>query len=111
MFNVSYPVGRQGNLRVHQSKNKEGEPNGFWHFWFLCPGCEEHHMFEVPPWNFNGDFNKPTFHPSITVTGAKGLCHVFLRDGKLSYLADTDHALVGKVVPLPELPHDKETIA
>lgn len=101
---IDYPLGRQGNLIVHRAVNKEGEPTGFHHFWFWCPGCEAHHMFEVPPWKFNGDFNKPTFGPSLTLTDQRGRCHLFLTDGVLSYLADCEHSLKGKRVPLPEPP-------
>jgi hypothetical protein len=37
---------------------------------FYCPGCEEYHMIPVEgsnAWGFNGDYDKPTFTPSILV--------------------------------------------
>ena len=42
----------------------EGGRLGFW-----CPGCEEMHMVGVNPggWGFNGNYEKPTFTPSILV--------------------------------------------
>ena len=39
------------------------------HVLFFCPGCQEAHIVCVPPhpqaWGFNGDFDKPTFTPSV----------------------------------------------
>lgn len=99
----SYPTGRQGNLIVHRAI-KNGYPTGFYHFWFFCPGCDAHHMFECPPWQFDGNFSKPSFHPSLTMTDKKGRCHLFLKEGELRYLADCDHQLKGQDVPLPEPP-------
>lgn len=41
---------------------------------FWCPGCCEAHQVQVgggpgPRWGFNGDYDRPTFTPSINVTG------------------------------------------
>jgi hypothetical protein len=35
---------------------------------FFCPGCKKRHAPSTG-WTFNGDFEKPTFSPSILVTG------------------------------------------
>lgn len=90
-----------------------------------CPGCEEMHVLP-DSWTFNGDVNRPTFHPSFlhslvareleegVWTGdwkrdADGalrriICHYHLIDGQLQFCADSVHALAGKTVPLPSLP-------
>jgi hypothetical protein len=43
----------------------EGGQLGFW-----CPGCESMHAVDVNPggWGFNGNYDKPTFTPSVLVT-------------------------------------------
>lgn len=39
---------------------------------FYCPGCKETHGLNIgeghPRWNFNEDFELPTFSPSVLVT-------------------------------------------
>lgn len=65
---------------------------------------------------------RPTFSPSILVTGVHRLtqeeretlqqggkvtprplvCHSFVRDGRIEFLSDCSHALVGQTVDLPE---------
>jgi hypothetical protein len=80
----------------------------------------------APCWSFNGNVEKPTFNPSVKITGKQGVtvkgewngeykcgpdgkaldlcCHYFLRDGVLDFQNDCTHALCGQKVPLPELP-------
>ena len=59
-------------------------------------------------WNFNGDMEKPTFTPSLLVTGylnaenPDGVCHSFITDGKIQYLSDCTHKLAGQTIELPE---------
>lgn len=106
-------------------RNVEG---GFSHW---CPGCEEMHFIAVgrqsgPNWSFDGNVDRPTFNPSVRITGkltekvdgkwtgkwirdADGrlvdmCCHYFLHGGQLQYCGDSTHALAGQTVPLPELP-------
>lgn len=100
---------------------------------FFCPGCKSYHQVTIdggadgPVWQFNGDFDRPTFSPSILVTsghyivGHKGpecwctynaahpdrpapfvceRCHSFVRDGQIQFLDDCTHELAGKTVPL-----------
>lgn len=72
-----------------------------------CPGCECYHIFESQRWQFNGDFDKPSFMPSMVVTvhDPEGeipdeRCHSFITDGVWRYLSDTTHPLRGEMVPL-----------
>lgn len=97
---------------------------GFW-----CPGCDQMHAIDVGPngWGFNGDYDKPTFTPSVLVTGGhyiqgwKGpgcwctfnrdhpefpthfqcvCCHSFVTNGQIQFLPDSSHALAGQTVAL-----------
>ena len=99
---------------------------------FYCPGCNEMHQVQTgdgpgPRWGFNGDYDRPTFTPSILIrvghyvpghengpcwcTYAKehpeddhgfkcSVCHSFVRDGQIQFLDDCTHALAGQTVPL-----------
>lgn len=99
----------------------------------FCPGCEGTHHLQPGVWSFNGDMHKPTFSPSLLYTsghcvqgqqdklcwctyeqrtgrkppkfGRCGVCHSFVRDGKIQYLGDSTHALAGQTVPLPDWPY------
>ncbi len=80
-------------------------------FLWWCPGCDEPHALNST-WAFNGDFNKPTFTPSVLVTGfsrhsVERRCHSFVVNGAVQFLADCSHDLAGKTIPLPDWPHDK----
>lgn len=89
---------------------------------FMCPGCGEMHQVRIdgegrPRWGFNGDYERPTFTPSINVTWSepsdvegefddtskdrKMVCHSFVTDGQISFLNDCTHALAGRVAPIP----------
>ena len=101
-------LGRQGNLVIHRMV-EDGKPAG--HIvWFWCDGCGDPHAFEVPRWTFDGDYDRPTFEPSLLLRSTQGedmtphVCHLFLRDGQLQYLGDCTHKLAGKTVSLPEPP-------
>jgi hypothetical protein len=100
---------------------------------FYCPGCKEYHAVHVdrqehPVWSFNGDYEKPTFTPSILVKSGHyashaksddcwcnfkerfldegeppfkcGICHTFVTDGKIQYLSDCTHELAGQTIEM-----------
>ena len=97
---------------------------------FHCPGCSTMHVVRVVPdgalpcWGFNGDHERPTFTPSVLVSGTywepevtpeniaewrrapwpqhkvERVCHSFVRDGQIQFLGDCTHALAGQTVPL-----------
>lgn len=84
----------------------------------------------TPIWQWNGSGDVPTFSPSVLVRGtqftelgqrqleewqASGgakrtekfdtqptVCHSFVRDGKIQFLADCTHVLAGQTVDLPD---------
>ena len=105
---------------------------------FRCPGCNEIHTINIGEgpgarWTFNGDFDRPTFSPSVLVrtghhaSGQEGkdcwctyearigkpapfkcsVCHSFVRDGQIQFLGDSTHALAGHTVPLPDFGEGK----
>ena len=72
------------------------------HFW--CPGCDHAHGIHHGPggWTWNGDLERPTFTPSVKVTGVQWapqhgfhkpkhavdpggqtVCHSFVTDGRI----------------------------
>ena len=79
---------------------------------FYCPGCQMYHAIHIegpgyPRWDFNGNYESPTFTPSIRVeTGhypePSDLCHSFVIDGKIQYLGDSTHALAGQTVDMQD---------
>lgn len=105
----------------------EGGQVSYW-----CPGCDMAHVVRVEPieqgpcWSWDGDPDAPTFQPSVLcryehwvppVTSENlaewkrqpwpqrkqvHICHSFVIDGQVQFLADSTHALAGKTVPLPD---------
>jgi hypothetical protein len=102
---------------------------------FFCPGCNRAHTIKTSPdgWGWNGDVERPTFTPSVLVTGrdftpagqaeydawyeagcpplngkqfesAPSVCHSFVTDGQIQFLDDSTHALAGQTVPLADFP-------
>lgn len=95
---------------------------------FWCPACNEHHGIPVDGsrgWTWNGDLDNPTVRPSILVRqtlygpsfetfsnyngehppaiSKQGICHSFVRNGKIEYCGDCTHSLAGQTVELPEM--------
>ena len=105
--------------------------------WF-CPGCNHAHRIQVghgegPRWTWNGNAERPTFSPSVSVRGIRedmdektqaaydvlgpnqlhsalddprfrSVCHSFVKDGQMQMLDDCTHALAGQTVPIPPWP-------
>lgn len=69
----------------------------------FCPGCQYGHFFDLR-WQFNGDFEKPTFSPSMLVNQHDPAlrCHSFVRDGRWEFLSDCFHTLAGQTVDMVE---------
>jgi hypothetical protein len=114
-------------MKVIKEVSKKGEHYG-WRF--FCPGCQENHVVRRTLWGFNGDYEKPTFTPSILITsghyvqGQNGetcwctynkehpedpapfkcsRCHSFIIDGRIQFLNDCTHELAGQTIDLPEI--------
>jgi len=93
---------------------------------FCCPGCDDPHGIAFDGsrgFTWNGSLEAPTVSPSILVKatmygpdrlsfskydgpfpceGTPGVCHSFVRDGRIEFLSDCTHALAGQTVDLPE---------
>ena len=83
-------------MKLKRRKTEDGFLYIFW-----CPGCGTEHNFHVKEggWEFNGDWDNPTFEPSLNL---RGRCHLFLRDGVIDFLGDCRHHLKCKKVPLED---------
>lgn len=81
-----------------------------------CPACRQLHEYAVEgpfrngaQWSFNGDYERPTFTPSMRIVWGMGgdqpnkQCHYFVTDGQIRYCADSTHALAGLTVNLPDV--------
>lgn len=57
-------------------------------------------------WGFNGDFEKPTFTPSVNIhdKDGSGFCHYNITDGMIIYHDARNHKLGGTTLPLIEMP-------
>jgi len=82
----------------------------------MCPACKSWHLLDHR-WSFNGDIKLPTFTPSLLVrTGfnkkdipAK-VCHSYITDGSIRFLADCTHDLAGQTVILPDVDTDSDSL-
>lgn len=115
----------------------DGKPHVRLMHW--CPACREVHGFTVeggpPTWSFNGDFEMPSFMPSMLIfvteteddedrplpaPRKRTLCHYFVRTGfelagrganldpyrsYIDFCGDSPHELRGKIVELPDWPY------
>lgn len=92
--------------------------------WWWCPGCEQArgfgaHRFAIVGddgstpdgscWTFDGNLDAPTFDPSyLTWLGEQASpwyrCHTFVRAGRIEYLGDCSHPLVGQTVEMVPVP-------
>lgn len=78
-------------------------------YMFYCPGCRYSHFFRdhctepsLAVWRWNGDYDRPTVHPSIDVfrDDPTRRCHFHITDGQLQFLSDCHHALRGTSVAM-----------
>ena len=83
----------------------------------LCPACDFEHSFNVdlvghskwradsPLWGFDGNYEAPTFNPSMLANRNRSfehhpICHSWLKDGVWEFLADSTHGMAGQRVPM-----------
>jgi hypothetical protein len=77
---------------------------------FPCPGCGCSHIFRIPPWTWNGDFEKPTVGGSVLVYQDEAhnyegnfRCHLLIKEGKIEFLSDCTHKLAGQTVEMEDI--------
>jgi hypothetical protein len=102
-------------MKAKRTVDSEGREYGYR---INCPGCvaaglADDHVLHTgtgprPRWTFNGDAERPTFSPSLLVTYGRGdlpplVCHSFITDGRIQFLSDCTHPLVGQTVDLPDI--------
>ena len=109
-----------------------GQPIGWRHDCPGCGGPHVIHVDQAnrsgARWTFDGSETAPTFSPSINArwghhaageseadcltcraarargrASACGICHYFIRAGRIEFCADSTHALAGQAVDLPEI--------
>lgn len=82
-------------------------------FTWWCPGCKHAHSIATdggasPVWRFDGNLESPTFmpsfrefippmpdHPLERYHAEQTMCHVWIKDGQIDFLADCAHELRG----------------
>jgi len=77
---------------------------------YRCPACKHQHSVPFKRWNWNGDVDKPTLHPSVRhfYTDNENkvqhtVCHYFIKEGKIEYCNDCPHSMKGQTVELPDV--------
>lgn len=84
-----------------------GEETDSWHqiqYHYMCQGCGCIHAVSPDKHQFNGDFEKPTFSPSLLQDwDLDRKCHSYIRNGQIQYLSDCFHSLAGQTIELPDI--------
>lgn len=70
-------------------------------YYFHCPGCDMVHGVGKS-WEFDGNFDLPTFSPSILVRGGDIHCHSYIKNGMIQFLGDCYHELKNQTIKLPD---------
>lgn len=88
-------------MKLIRKTDQEGD------FVHWCSGCKCMHLINTgrknangAQWSFNGNYEKPTFHPSINIEN--GYCHYTITDGVVFYHDATGHDLGGKSILLED---------
>lgn len=93
-------VGRHRRLLVAK-EIVDGRDTGRFFFWFKCPACAPSmHAFAWPQWDFDGNFEAPTFSPRLVASPS---CVCWVQSGMVTFSSQSKHLSVGKVLPLPLL--------
>ena len=89
-------------MKANTITDQSGKPSGVI---ITCPACGDEHVFDSR-WTFNGDFDSPTFTPSMLARSGRKqdrVCHSFVTDGSIRFLGDCTHEHAGKTLELPDL--------
>jgi hypothetical protein len=107
---LSVQVRLEGLMKLKKYTNNEND--SYYVIVFYCPACGRCHPYSLgepkqgrPVWNFNGNWESPTFTPSLRVLHPYGAteCHVNITDGYIYYHSDCPHSYANKVVPLQDI--------
>lgn len=85
--------------------NQDGQPDG----WIIfCLACNDYHVLDYR-WTFNGNFESPSFTPSLRITppqeSSRPSCHSWIESGTIKYYEDSTHGMAGQTTELPEIPN------
>lgn len=91
-------------MKLRSCKNLKGEIR----YEFTCPGCGEDHAFNNTWQVTNADKDNVTVKPSLLCRGYIGekvstICHSFITNGKIQFLADCTHANKNKTMELKDV--------
>jgi hypothetical protein len=114
-------------MKILEKEIQDGQAH-YRRLYFYCPGCKTIHSYNcdvpggavnvngqrIPVWSFNGDFDRPTFSPSLLTFTTdpetkerRTLCHLFVQDGKINYCGDCPHDHNGRQgVELIDIPDE-----
>jgi len=84
--------------------DSEGKDDGKGAYLIYSPADDEYVPFDER-WTFNGDFEKPTFRPSMLLNASlpgRKRNHFFVTDGKIQYLSDCEHDMKGLTIDMVE---------
>lgn len=88
--------------KLHELLNDDRTHHA-WVFW--CPACGTAHEVSRQM-AFNGDLERPTVSGSVLVHRVAKIgrrrCHAYVTAGKIAYLHDSEHAMKGKTVDIPD---------
>ena len=94
-------------MKIEILNSPDGTPNAWM---FYCVACKDHHSYTMNRgWSFNGDFEKPTFTPSLLVRWEfngeqpEKRCHLFVQDGKIKYCGDCTHSMAGQTIDMVDI--------
>ena len=54
----------------------------------------------TPCWTWNGSTSAPTLRPSVLTRDDGTICHSWVTDGRIQYLADCTHEFAGQTMDL-----------
>lgn len=74
---------------------------------FYCPACQTTHAVKIGAngWQWNEDIDHPTIMPSLLSVNGDRRCHLYVTQGNLHYLSDSNHRLTSQTVPIPLWPY------
>lgn len=78
---------------------------------YWCLACDKAHIVRVegptdgrPKWDWDGNVEEPSLGPSVMARATEGVCHHFVKAGKIIYCRDSTHSLTSQTVDLPPWP-------
>lgn len=70
---------------------------------FMCPACKTLHFIPKEYTCTESEDGKLSFSPTIYINDGGKLCHLFIKDGLITYCCDSEHEMLNMTVEIP--PH------